>query len=62
MEITHANQSATSNAIMTKMLVQIERLYFLFAFLHKELSMMILVTEKHQKQLFYSSKISYFGG
>ena len=32
-EITHANQSATSNAILTKMLVQLERLYFLFAFL-----------------------------
>ena len=31
-EITHANQSATSNAILTKMLVQLERLYFLFAF------------------------------
>ena len=30
-EITHANQSATSNAILTKMLVQLERLYFLFA-------------------------------
>ena len=31
-EITHANQSATSNAILTKMPVQLECLYFLFAF------------------------------
>ena len=31
-EITHASQSATSNAILTKMLVQLERLYFLYAF------------------------------
>ena len=31
-EITHANQSATSNAILTKRLMQLERLYFLFAF------------------------------
>ena len=31
-KITHANRSATSNAILTKMLVQLERLYFLFAF------------------------------
>ena len=58
-EITHENQSATSNAILTKMLVQIERLYFLFAFW--ELSMMIIMIEKHQKQLFYSSKTSFFG-
>ena len=31
-KITHANHSATSKAIWTKMLVQPERLYFLFAF------------------------------
>ena len=31
-EITHVNHSATSNAILTKMLVQPEHLYFLFAF------------------------------
>ena len=31
-EITHANQSARPNAILTKMLVQLEHLYFLFAF------------------------------
>ena len=31
-KITHANQSATSNTILTKLLVQLERLYFLFAF------------------------------
>ena len=30
--ITHANHSATSNAIVTKMHVQPERLYFLFVF------------------------------
>ena len=30
--ITHANHSATSEAILTKMHVQPERLYFLFAF------------------------------
>ena len=31
-EITHSNQSATSNAILIKMLMQLERHYFLFAF------------------------------
>ena len=31
-EITDANHSATSTAILTKMLVQPERLYYLFAF------------------------------
>ena len=31
-KFTHANQPATSNAILTKLLVQLERLYFLFAF------------------------------
>ena len=31
-KITHANHSAMSKAILTKMLVQPERLYFLFAF------------------------------
>ena len=30
--ITHANHSATSKAILTKMHVQPERQYFLFAF------------------------------
>ena len=30
--IAHANHSATSKAILTKMHVQPERLYFLFAF------------------------------
>ena len=31
-EITHENHCATSKAILTKMLVQPERLYFLFEF------------------------------
>ena len=31
-EITHANHFATSKAILTKMLVQPERLYYIFAF------------------------------
>ena len=31
-EITHAKHSATSNAILSKMHVQPERLYFLFEF------------------------------
>ena len=31
-KITHANHSATSIAILTKMIVQHERLYFIFAF------------------------------
>ena len=31
-EITHASHSATSKAILAKMLVQPERLYFLVAF------------------------------
>ena len=31
-KITHVNHSATSKAILTKMLVQPEHLYFLFAF------------------------------
>ena len=31
-KITHANHFATSNAFLTKLLVQPERLYFLFAF------------------------------
>ena len=44
-------------AILTKMHLQPEGLYFLFAFL----SMAIVVTEKHQKQLFYSSKTPFFG-
>ena len=48
-ENTHANHSATSKAILTKMLVQPERLYFPICVLRKELSMVIVVTEKHQK-------------
>ena len=51
-EITHANHSATSKAVLTKMLVQPERLYFLFAFC--ELSMVMVVTEKHQNNCFYT--------
>ena len=34
-EITHANHSATSKEILTKMHVQPERLYFLFVFCAK---------------------------
>ena len=59
-EIIHANQSETSNAILTKMLVQLNVYIFYLRFV-LGITMMIVVTEKHQNQLFYSSKISFFG-
>ena len=62
--ITHANHSARSKAIltkMTKMHMQPERLYFLFLFIARQLSMVIVVIEKHQKQLFYSNKTPLSG-
>ena len=55
--ITHAKHSAKSNAILTKMHVQP---IFSICVLRKALSMVIVVTEKHQKQLFYSSKTPFF--
>ena len=60
--ITHANHFAKSKAVLTKMHVQPERLYFLFLVLRWALSMVIIVIEKHKKkQLLYSSKIPFFG-
>ena len=48
--------------ILTKMHVQAERLYFYIFILRYTLSLVIVAIEKHQKQLFYSSKTSSFGG
>ena len=45
--------------ILIKMHLQAECLYFL---LHWTLSLVIVVIEKHQKQLFYLSKTSSFSG
>ena len=59
--ITHANHSATSKAILTKMHVQAERPYSLFCFA------LVIIHGDHcdrkntKKQLFYSSKMPFFG-
>ena len=60
--ITHAKHSAASKAILltlTKMHVQPEHLYFLFAFCARHF-MVIVVTEKHPQFFFYSSKPPFF--
>ena len=44
-----------------KMHVQPERLYIYYLRFALGIIMVIVVTEKHPKQLFYSSKIPFFG-
>ena len=55
-KITHANYSATSNAILTQNARATWTYIFSIYVLRLELSMVIDVTEKHQKQMFYSRK------
>ena len=58
--ITHANHFAKSKAVLTKMHVQPERLYFLFLVLRWALSMVIIVIEKHKKNNYYIQVKSHF--
>ena len=55
-EITHVNQSAPSNAILTKMLVQLECLYFLFAFCPRNYPWWSLCQKNTQNNCFIQVK------
>ena len=59
-KITHALYSATSKAILTKLLVQPERLYFLCV-LCQELSIVIVLTEKNTKIIVLFKSSPCFG-
>ena len=62
--ITHVNHSATPKAILTKVHDCTCNLNVYIFFLRFALGIIYsdrVVTEKHQKQLFYSSKPPFFG-